>query len=73
MAICGRQAATEFAKVPKDLKSVKGTLDPVLATTPFMLPTLVRIELHVGLFMEEVSQFPEFDSYWEIYGPAQNT
>jgi hypothetical protein len=24
-----------------------------------------------GLFMEEVTKFPEFDSYWGIYGPAQ--
>jgi hypothetical protein len=23
-----------------------------------------------SLFMEEVTQFPEFDSYWKIYGPA---
>src|SRR5271165_971055 len=63
-----RQVATDFSKIPRDLQS-KVTLD-----TPGYDPlhaAYIAAQNFTGLFMEEVTQFPEFDSYWKIYGPAQ--
>ena len=63
-----RQVAADFAQVPKDVKSFKALLrsvqDPLHAA-------YVAASNFTSFFMEEVTQFPEFDAYWEIYGPAQ--
>src|ERR1035438_3137671 len=63
-----RQVAMDFATVPKDLKSFRALLrsvqDPLHAA-------YVAAQNFTGLFMEEVTAFPEFDPYWKIYGPAQ--
>src|ERR1039457_2001392 len=63
-----RQAVMDFSKVPRDLQG-KVTLD-----TPGYDPlhaAYIAAQNFTGLFMEEVTQFPEFDAYWETYGPAQ--
>ena len=63
-----RQVAIDFSEVPRDLQG-KVTLD-----TPGYDPlhaAYIAAQNFTGLFMEEVTQFPEFDSYWKIYGPAQ--
>ena len=63
-----RQAVMDFSKIPRDLKG-KVTLD-----TPAYDPlhaAYIAAQNFTGLFMEEVTKFPEFDSYWKIYGPAQ--
>ena len=63
-----RQVATDFAHVPQDVKSVEALVrsgrDPLHAA-------YVAAQNFTSFFMEEVTQFPEFDSYWKIYGPAQ--
>ena len=63
-----RQVAIDFSKIPRDLQG-KVTLD-----TPGYDPlhaAYIAAQNFTGFFMEEVTKFPEFDSYWKIYGPAQ--
>jgi hypothetical protein len=64
-----RQAATDFAQVPKDLKSVEGLVrsgyDPLHAA-------YIAAQNFLSFFAEAVSQFPEFDPYCQIVGPAQD-
>ncbi len=63
-----RQVAIDFSKIPRNVQG-KVTLD-----TPGYDPlhaAYIAAQNFTGLFMEEVTQFPEFDSYWKIYGPAQ--
>src|ERR1700677_2096226 len=62
------QVAVDFSKVPRDLQG-KVTLD-----TPGYDPVhaaYIAAQNFTGLFMEEVTKYPEFDAYWKIYGPAQ--
>jgi len=62
-----RQGSADFAQLPKDVKSVQALIrsgrDPLHAI-------YVAAQNFTSYFMEEVTQFPEFDSYWKIYGPA---
>jgi hypothetical protein len=63
-----RQVAIDFSKIPRDLQG-KVTLD-----TPGYDPlhaAYIAAQNFTGFFMEEVTKFPEFDSYWKIYGPTQ--
>jgi hypothetical protein len=64
-----RQAATDFAQVPKDLKSVEGLVrseyDPLHAA-------YIAAQNFMSFFAEAVSQFPEFDPYAKIVGPAED-
>jgi hypothetical protein len=63
-----RQVAIDFSKIPRDLQG-KLTLD-----TPGYDPlhaAYIAAQNFTGFFMEEVTKFPEFDSYWKIYGPTQ--
>ena len=59
-----RQVAADFAQVPKDVKSIEALVrsghDPLHAA-------YVAAQNCTSFFMEEVTQFPEFDSYWKIY------
>src|ERR1019366_608000 len=63
-----RQVAADFSQMPNDVRSVAALLrsvqDPLHAA-------YVAAQNFTSFFMEEVTQFPEFDAYWEIYGPAQ--
>jgi len=62
-----RQLVADFAQVPNDANSVQTLIrsgqDPLFAI-------YVAAQNFTSFFMEEVTQFPEFDSYWKIYGPA---
>lgn len=64
-----RQVAMDFAQVPKDVKTVKALVrsghDPLHAA-------YVAAQNFTSFFAEAVSQFPEFDSYCQIVGPAQD-
>jgi hypothetical protein len=64
-----RQAATDFAQVPKDLKSVEGLVrsghDPLHAA-------YIAAQNFMSFFAESVSRFPEFDPYCKIIGPAED-
>lgn len=63
-----RQVAIDFSKIPRNLQG------KVTSDTPGYDPlhaAYIAAQNFTGLFMEEVTQFPEFDSYWKIYGPAQ--
>jgi hypothetical protein len=63
-----RQVAEDFSKIPRDLQG-KVTLD-----TPGYDPlhaAYIAAQNFTGFFMEEATQFPEFDSFWKIYGPTQ--
>src|SRR5713101_7388573 len=64
-----RQAAADFAQVPKDVKSVEALVrsghDPLHAA-------YVAAQNFTSFFAEAVSQFPEFDPYGQIVGPAQD-
>jgi len=62
-----RQAVVDFSKVPRDLQR-KVTLD-IPGYDP-LHAAYIAAQNFTGLFMEEVTQFPEFDAYWKIYGPA---
>ncbi len=63
-----RQAALDFAQVPRDVKSVqvltRSGHDPLHAA-------YVAAQNFTSSFAEAVSQFPEFDPYCQIVGPAQ--
>jgi hypothetical protein len=63
-----RQATTDFAQVPRDVKTIQALLrsvhDPLHAA-------YVAAQNFTSFFAEEISQFSELDPYWKIYGPAQ--
>jgi hypothetical protein len=64
-----RQAAADFAQVPKDVKGVEALVrsghDPLHAA-------YVAAQNFTSSFAEAVSQFPEFDPYCQVVGPAQD-
>src|SRR3954452_9210857 len=64
-----RQAAADFAQVPRDVKGVEALVrsghDPLHAA-------YVAAQNFTSFFAEAVSQFPEFDLYCQIVGPAQD-
>ena len=64
-----RQAAADFAQVPKDVKSVEALVrsghDPLHAA-------YVAAQNFTSFFAEAVSQFREFDPYCKIVGPAED-
>src|ERR1700724_860580 len=63
-----RQAAADFAQVPRDVNTVQALVrsghDPLHAA-------YVAAQNFTSFFAESVSQFPEFDPYCKIVGPAQ--
>jgi len=63
-----RQAAADFAQVPKDVKGVEALVrsghDPPHAA-------YVAAQNFTSFFAEAVSQFSEFDPYCQIVGPAE--
>ena len=63
-----RQMAADFAQVPKDVKNVEVLVrsghDPLHAA-------YIAAQNFTSFFAEAVSQFPEFDPYCEIVGPAE--
>ena len=63
-----RQAAADFAQVPGDGKGVQALVrsghDPLHAA-------YVAAQNFTSFFAEAVSQFPEFDPYCRIVGPAE--
>jgi hypothetical protein len=63
------QAVRDFAKVPKDVKTVKQLVesgnDPLHAA-------YVSAQNLVSFFAESVSTFPEFKPYCQIVGPAED-
>src|ERR1700678_3498876 len=63
-----RQVAADFRQVPKDVKTVQALIrsghDPLHAA-------YVSAQNLTSFFAEAVSQFPEFDPYCQIVGPAQ--
>jgi hypothetical protein len=64
-----RQAAADFAQVPKDVRGVEALVrtghDPLHAA-------YIAAQNFASFFAEAVSQFPEFDPYCQIVGPAQD-
>src|SRR3954453_7219915 len=64
-----RQAAADFARVPRDVKGVEALVrsghDPLHAA-------YVAAQNFTSFFAEAVSQFPEFDPYCQVVGPAQD-
>jgi hypothetical protein len=64
-----RQATADFAPVPKDVKGVEVLVrsghDPLHAAC-------IAAQNFTSFFAEAVSQFPEFDPYCQIVGPAQD-
>jgi hypothetical protein len=64
-----RQAAADFAQVPKDVKGVEALVrsghDPLHAA-------YIAAQNFTSFFSEAVSQFPEFDPFCQIVGPAQD-
>src|ERR1700730_9912715 len=63
-----RPAAADFAQVPKDVKGVEALVrsghDPLHAA-------YIAAQNFTSFFAEAVSQFPEFDPYCQIVGPAE--
>lgn len=63
-----RQAAVDFAQAPRDVTSVQALTrsghDPLHAV-------YVAAQNFTSFFAEAVSQFPEFDPYCKIIGPAE--
>ena len=63
-----RQAAEDFAQVPRDVKGVEALVrsghDPLHAA-------YVAAQNFTSFFAESVSQFPEFDPYCQVVGPAE--
>lgn len=68
LGVLRRQAAANFASVPKDVKSVESLVrsghDPLHAA-------YVAAQNFTSFFAEAVSQFPEFDPYRQVVGPAE--
>jgi hypothetical protein len=64
-----RQAAADFAQVPKDVKTVQALVrsghDPLHAA-------YVAAQNFTSFFAEAVSQFPEFDPYCQLVGSTQD-
>ena len=64
-----RQVAADFGQIPKDVKSVEALVrsghDPLHAA-------YIAAQNVTSFFAESVSQFPEFDPYCEIVGPAED-
>ena len=64
-----RQAAADFAQVPKDVKGVGALVrsghDPLHAA-------YVAAQNFTSFFAEAVSPFPEFTPYCQVVGPAQD-
>src|SRR5450755_224795 len=64
-----RQAAADFGQVPRDVKTVQALVrsghDPLHAA-------YVAAQNFTSFFAEAVSQFPEFDPYCQIVGPAED-
>src|SRR5271156_2775513 len=64
-----RQVAADFAKVPKDVKSVEALVrsghDPLHAT-------YIAAQNFTSFFAEVVSKFPEFEPYYQIASPAED-
>src|SRR3954454_11380419 len=64
-----RQAAADFAQVPGDVQGVEALVrsghDPLHAA-------YVAAQNFTSSFAEAVSQFPEFDPYAQVIGPAQD-
>src|SRR3954469_11078076 len=63
-----RQAAADFAQVPRDVQGVEALVrsghDPLHAA-------YVAAQNFTSFFAEAVSQLPEFDPYCQIVGPAE--
>src|SRR5580692_11279514 len=63
-----RQAAADFAQAPRDVKGVEALVrsghDPLHAA-------YIAAQNFSSFFAEAVSQFPEFDPYCQIVGPAE--
>jgi hypothetical protein len=62
-----RQVVMDFSKVPRDLQGTVN-LDGVIYNSHYAAYSAGQN--FTSLFMEEATQFPEFDAYWKIYGPA---
>jgi hypothetical protein len=64
-----RQALADFARVPRDVKGVEALVrsghDPLHAA-------YVAGQNFTSVFAETVSQFPEFDPYCRVVGPAED-
>ena len=62
------QAVAAFAQVPKDVKSVEALVrsghDPLHAA-------YIAAQNFTSFFAEAVSEFPEFDPYCKVVGPAE--
>jgi len=63
-----RQAVAELAQLPKDVKSFKAL---VRSGHHPLHAIYIAAQNFTSFFAEEVSQFSELDSYWQIYDPAQ--
>src|SRR5215212_9104238 len=63
-----RQVASDFAQVPRDVKALQALVrsghDPLHAA-------YVAAQNFTSFLAEAVSQFPEFDPYCRIVGPAE--
>ena len=62
-----RKAVAEFSKVPRDLQ---GTVNLGGVVYDSHYAAYSAGQNFTSIFMEEVTQFPEFDVFWKIYGPA---
>src|SRR5712691_7171565 len=64
-----RQATRDFGQVPRDVKTVQALVrsghDPLHAA-------YVAAQNFTSFFAEAVSQFPEFDPYCDVIGPAED-
>ena len=62
-----RRAIVKFSKVPRDLQGAVN-LGGVIYNPHYAAYSAGQN--FTSIFMEEVTQFSEFDAYWKIYGPA---
>src|SRR3954447_11920717 len=64
-----RQAAADFAQVPRDVPGVEALVrsghDPLHAA-------YVAAQNFTSFFAEAVTQFPEFDPYCQVVSPAED-
>jgi hypothetical protein len=64
-----RQVTADFAQVPRDVRSVETLIrsgrDPLHAA-------YVAAQNFTSFFAESVSEFPEFDPYCDVVGPAED-
>src|SRR6266550_3251259 len=63
-----RQVVMDFSKIPRDLQ---GNLTLDTSGYDPLHAAYIAAQNFTGFFMEEVTKFPEFDSYWKTYGPTQ--